>query len=170
MADIIYNTTFQLRRGTAANWAKNNPILARGEPGYEIDTLRLKIGDGSTAWNELSYVCEEVYNAATAENFPSVGRENTIYKAETERKLYQWNTSTERYECLSGNSEDFDLPIATTEVLGGVKSSEVENGVVVDTEGKMAVHSLNVNKLVQNEGDYLVLYGGSASDVLNIES
>ena len=42
----VYNTTFQLRRGTAAIWEKNNPILSRGEPGFEIDTNRLKIGDG----------------------------------------------------------------------------------------------------------------------------
>ena len=47
----------KLRRDTAANWSNiaNNPILASGEPGYETDTGRLKIGDGSTAWNSLSY-------------------------------------------------------------------------------------------------------------------
>lgn len=168
MAKVVYNTTFQLRRGTAEAWHKNNPILARGEPGYEIDTYRLKIGDGSTPWRELSYTAEGVFNAATANEFPSIGRGNVIYKAEAERTIYQWNTTTLRYEALSNSTGDFNLPIATTEVLGGVKSSEEMNGVVVDSEGKMAVHSLNINKLVQNEGDYLVLYGGSASDVLNL--
>jgi len=46
---------FQLRRDTAANWANTNPILALGEPGVETDTLRVKIGDGNTAWNSLGY-------------------------------------------------------------------------------------------------------------------
>ena len=48
-------TQIQLRRGAAASWTSNNPILAIGEVGYETDTLRSKIGDGVTAWNSLAY-------------------------------------------------------------------------------------------------------------------
>ena len=55
MADKTILTTFQFRRGLADNWRKNNPILAQGEPGFERDTYRLKIGDGVTAWNDLEY-------------------------------------------------------------------------------------------------------------------
>jgi hypothetical protein len=47
---------FQLRRDTAANWTSDNPTLAQGEPGFEKDTGKLKIGDGVTAWTGLSYV------------------------------------------------------------------------------------------------------------------
>ena len=50
------NTKIMLRRDTAANWTSVNPILNAGEPGFEIDTLKLKIGDGRTAWNTLEYV------------------------------------------------------------------------------------------------------------------
>ncbi len=45
----------KLRRGTAAAWTGANPTLAAGEPGYETDTGKIKIGDGSTAWNSLAY-------------------------------------------------------------------------------------------------------------------
>jgi hypothetical protein len=45
----------QLRRDTAANWANANPILSQGEPAFEIDTGREKIGDGVTEWNSLAY-------------------------------------------------------------------------------------------------------------------
>ena len=48
-------TRIKLRRDTAANWQSNNPILALGEPGLETDTSRIKYGDGTTAWNTLSY-------------------------------------------------------------------------------------------------------------------
>jgi hypothetical protein len=45
----------QLRRGSAQEWANVNPTLAIGELGIEIDTGRIKIGDGVTAWNSLRY-------------------------------------------------------------------------------------------------------------------
>ena len=49
-------TTFQFKRGLASAWTNVNPILAAAEPGYELDTGKLKIGDGSTAWNDLDYL------------------------------------------------------------------------------------------------------------------
>ena len=45
----------QLRSDTAANWTSSNPTLAVAELGVETDTLRTKIGDGSTAWTSLAY-------------------------------------------------------------------------------------------------------------------
>ena len=46
----------QSRRDTAANWTSNNPTLASGEIGIETDTLKIKVGDGSTAWTSLNYI------------------------------------------------------------------------------------------------------------------
>ena len=51
-----YKTIFQVRRGTSEQWDRINPILRAGEPGYAIDTAKLKIGNGSTPWKELPYV------------------------------------------------------------------------------------------------------------------
>ena len=48
-------TQIQLRRDTAADWTSNNPTMAAGEFGWESDTNRFKIGDGSNAWNSLAY-------------------------------------------------------------------------------------------------------------------
>ncbi len=45
----------QIRRGTAAAWTSANPTLAAGELGFETDTGKFKIGDGSTAWTSLAY-------------------------------------------------------------------------------------------------------------------
>jgi hypothetical protein len=46
----------QLRRGTASAWSTVNPILVEGEVGFESDTSKMKVGDGTTAWNSLAYV------------------------------------------------------------------------------------------------------------------
>ena len=48
-------TRIKFRRDTAANWTEQDPVLALGEPGFEQDTNRLKIGDGETAWADLDY-------------------------------------------------------------------------------------------------------------------
>lgn len=45
----------QIRRGTAAQWKDANPVLHPGEPGWETDTKKLKIGDGVNRWIELEY-------------------------------------------------------------------------------------------------------------------
>lgn len=52
MSKVIH-TTFQLKRGNAADWATVNPILAAGEPGFELDTGVLKIGNGIQHYNDL---------------------------------------------------------------------------------------------------------------------
>ena len=47
--------TIRLRRDTATNWTSANPVLSSGQPGFETNTGRIKIGDGVTAWNSLAY-------------------------------------------------------------------------------------------------------------------
>lgn len=49
------SATIQVRRGTASQWTSANPTLAAGEIGFESDTFKIKIGNGSTAWNSLQY-------------------------------------------------------------------------------------------------------------------
>lgn len=45
----------QIHRDTAANWTSVNPTPAQGEWCLETDTLKVKIGDGETAWTSLAY-------------------------------------------------------------------------------------------------------------------
>jgi hypothetical protein len=45
----------KLRRSTAAQWTAANPVLLAGEAGFETDTGKLKIGDGTSAWSALYY-------------------------------------------------------------------------------------------------------------------
>lgn len=50
----------QLRRGTASEWTSANPVLMSGEMGVETDTLKVKLGNGSTAWASLPYFTQGV--------------------------------------------------------------------------------------------------------------
>ena len=55
MAGNTLKTRIQLRNDEAATWVEKNPVLLKGEMGIEVDTGKIKIGDGTKAWNELSY-------------------------------------------------------------------------------------------------------------------
>ena len=48
-------TIQQQKRGTSDRWSALDPVLAAGEIGYETDTVKFKIGDGTTPWSSLSY-------------------------------------------------------------------------------------------------------------------
>jgi hypothetical protein len=60
-------TNIQIRRGSLTEWTSANPTLSNGEIAVEIDTgteggSLLKVGDGSTAWNNLYYVTFDAGN------------------------------------------------------------------------------------------------------------
>lgn len=106
MAEII-KTVFQFRRGLKQVWEKNNPVLAAGEPGYELDTHKVKFGDGLSAWIDLPYIGEHnIINYATHKDFPLVGNVNYIYKANEESMLYQWNEADMGYVVLGPSELD----------------------------------------------------------------
>ena len=118
----VIKTTFKVRRGQSQVWADINPILADGEPGYELDTHRLKIGDGEKSWNELPYI------GGSSTEIPELQEYVTKEELESLVKAY-------------------------------IPSSEKENQIKVLNDGTMEINSLNITKLVQTEGDTLILDG-----------
>ena len=48
-------TKIQLRRDSSADWTTINPVLSEGEVGFETNTGKFKIGNGSTTWSGLDY-------------------------------------------------------------------------------------------------------------------
>ena len=74
-------SSIQVRRDTAATWTSTNPVLAAGEIGLETDTLRVKIGDGSTAWSSLVYLRSGA--ADTASKITASGLNRTIFVSST---------------------------------------------------------------------------------------
>lgn len=49
------NLRIRIRRDTSFNWSQVNPKLLLGEQGYEVDTGKMKIGDGTTRYIDLPY-------------------------------------------------------------------------------------------------------------------
>lgn len=189
MAHII-TTTFQFKRGSAARWQELNLILEAGEPGFELDTGLLKVGNGNTPWNELDYINQGgggsgeniLVSKATAAEFPVIGDPDKLYKATEEKLLYQWNDATQTYEALGSIapggevtievdtelSVESDNPIANSVVTN--KFNEVDNTVKEINEKienfPTPPTEINVNQLVQTEGEVLIFYGGTSTDVI----
>lgn len=72
MAENV-KTRILLRSDIASEWARVNPVLLKGEVGIEYNpavapaegrVIKIKIGDGTTAWNALGYVAD--YDASIA--------------------------------------------------------------------------------------------------------
>lgn len=65
---------------------------------------------------------------------------------------------------VSAKDKSVNIPMATVAALGVVKGTDAENGIAVADDGTMSVNSVNVNKLVQTEGDSIVLDGGNSAE------
>lgn len=142
--DKILQARFQLLGDTTATWAINShKVLLKNEPGIELlenGKAKIKIGDGVKSWGELPYFGDEV-------NLDEVW--SAIQQAQENIKALQ---------DVVGK-----LTVASGTVLGLVKSSTEENKIKVLEDGTMEVNSLNVNKLVQTEGEDLVLFSGDSN-------
>ena len=125
MAEVV-NHIYQFKRGTAQRWIEVNPILRQGEPGFEYDTGKLKIGDGFTPWLALPYINndggeisgqEEMVTVSTYSELPKIGDEKKLYRVVEDKLLYQWNFHKGIYESL-GATGSFD-PTIITLINGG---------------------------------------------------
>ncbi|MBW4061183.1 hypothetical protein HJC99_01255 [Candidatus Saccharibacteria bacterium] len=107
------------RRDTVSNWTSNNPTLAQGEPGFETNTAKFKIGDGSTAWNSLAYASDmSGAEDALAALFTNVG---TDPSAPSSNKLLMYAKSIAgrmmlRQQGPSGQTTFFQPHIARNKV------------------------------------------------------
>ena len=114
-------TKIQLRRDTAANWTTNNPTPASGEPCFETDTGKFKIGDGVTTYNNLPYQGD---SGATPTNMVTVDTDQTI----TGKKVFlQPNSANKGLDvALGSNATNPDASVH----IGGASNSDFTGGMI----------------------------------------
>lgn len=112
-------TTIQHKRGTAANWTSSNPVLEAAEIGYETDTGKFKIGDGTSTWSALSYFQS---GAGTSSNsFATISTPSgtsPVADSSTDTLTLTAGTGI----TITGNSSTDTIEIATT----GLQASDAE--------------------------------------------
>ena len=138
---------FQVRADTAANWTAANPTLLLNELGFETDTKKLKMGDGTTAWSSLTY-------------FPSIVSGGTVLgnlEIGTTGTLTFEGSTADGFETTLGvidptADRTINLPnvsgtIVTTGDTGTVTSTMIANGTIVDADvsASAAINSTKIS-------------------------
>lgn len=133
----------QLRRGTAAQWTSANPILAQGEFGYESDTTKFKVGNGTASWSALSYAVGGGLGEGTASAL-FLGINNTANHATTASSI-NWTGVTGTPTTISG----YGITDATT--------ASISNAII------------NTSLFVAPEERFNII-SGSATGTINIDT
>ena len=124
-----------LRRDTSSNWTSGNAVLSSGEIGYETNTGKFKIGNGSTAWTSLGYSIASNISAAVLNDLGDV----TITSA-ADGDFLRWN----------GSAWINDAVNLSTDTIGSfVQSLVAGTGVTLsNNSGENATPTIAVNTSV----------------------
>ena len=108
----------QFKRGLGSSWTSSNPILFVGECGFETDTGKLKVGNGTTAWNSLSYFFGDI-SGANLNDFGDVS-----VATPTTGDILRWNgTSWVNDNIVTSDISDITATVSEINYIDGVTSS-----------------------------------------------
>jgi hypothetical protein len=137
MTKSLPGSVMKVKRATAARWTSENPVLAAGEIGYEKDTRKIKLGDGTSTWTQLSYLVADGAGAAGQAATIRIGTVTTL----------AYNASATVVNSGTANAAvlDFGIPrgksVYEYAVEGGYEGTEQEFGQLI--EGLLAIQDGN---------------------------
>ena len=132
MPKSLPNSTVKVKRATAARWASQNPVLAAGEIGYETDTRKMKLGDGTSSWTQLSYLVAD----GTETDTGTGGQAATIRIGTVTTLRYNQNATVVNSGTSTAAVLDFGIPrgksVYEYAVEGGYEGTEQEFGQLIE--------------------------------------
>lgn len=151
--EVTYNVSFAFRRDTYENLMKSQEIPKQGEPIFEMDTNKLKIGDGIHEYDKLKYF-------GNSEQLTALDAKITAFLADADISEAAVDTLKEIQEMLQ-NSE-FDIAelvkkIAEFETLHSELNVAIEeaNRVIVEhNQTSEQIHNLLEENITKVEKDF----------------
>ena len=141
-------TRMQQRRGTASQWTSANPRLAAGEFGFEIDTNKFKIGDGTNFWNDLEYFVDStvVFDGSEVADLVSDAVANLVGLAPNalntlEELADAIDNDANFYSSMTTAMDNKDL--AMSNALTNAYSNAIANTVGTHNEDTSNVHGIS---------------------------
>jgi hypothetical protein len=186
-------TRMQQRRGTATEWTTVNPILAAGEIGFETDTGKFKIGDGTNPWNSLLAYgsLDSVINAAPS----TLDTLNELAAAINDDPDFYSNITatittavTQLNNSISSNRADVDANLASAiadeeanrnaAISGAITAEQIARGDAINAEAAarsaaitsaISTEETNRNTAIATAVSDLTTAYGNADDALQVE-
>ena len=162
MASII-----QIKRGTAAAWTSANPTLNSGEIGFESDTKKMKVGDGSTAWTSLTYTATDgdISGVTAGTGLSGGGNSGALTLAiDTATTVDKTTAQTLTNKTLTGAviiSPEERTTVSATAATGTINFDAATQGVLYYTTNASANWTLNVRGNSSTSLDTLLATGDS---------
>lgn len=151
MPNNIIRTTIKFKRGIASRWTEANPVLAEGEPGFESDTGKLKIGNGITTWEDLPYADATAFmkdfESAELGQVPSKAQDGAI----------TWITPLTESNIINSTAINSWLENKISETSSRTYKGEAsllsqENGVITLFDSNYDPIEANINDVYSYEG------------------
>lgn len=109
-------TRIVLRNDSTANWTAQDPVLMKGEIGFDMDLLIFKVGDGVKKWSELTKQFKS-YEDTIAEVKTLLSGLHTAVTYQTEVDLGA--NKEEALEAVAGEAQQGDIGIVRERLAGG---------------------------------------------------
>jgi hypothetical protein len=118
----------------AAEWADKNPLLQRGEIGYEVDTHHVKVGDGITYWNDLPYIFDDAGQPlSTADYQMGNAQGGWTTMSQAQQDALNSGATTAKINQIATNTTNIGNHIADTNNPHSVTKAQVGLGNVDNT-------------------------------------
>lgn len=127
----------RVRRGTTAEWADANPVLAAGEPGFDVTTETFKVGNGVDQWTNLDEIKGAVIsvNGATG----AVVLDAAAVGALADDYAPEWSDVTGKPSTFPPSSHDHDDRYYTEAETDGLLNAKANDNAVVKLSGNQTV-------------------------------
>lgn len=139
-----------IRGGTTAEWESKNPILDMREVGAESCTdgiVRMKIGNGTTAWNDLPYIASEKLSELIGDS---------THRTVTDAEKAAWSAKQNALTFDTAPTEGSANPVtsggvktalsAIEDQLDGITGGGVVTGVKGSAETEYRKGNVNITK------------------------
>lgn len=134
------SSAIKFRRGAAAVWTALNPTLAAGEPGFESDTGKVKIGDGSTAWTSLGYQLDAATAVSTYVPKSLVDAKGDLLSASAADTPARLAVGTAGQALIADSAETTGLKWGQSHFT---RSATMPSGALMETMSRYALATVN---------------------------
>lgn len=147
MTEVKINTVFLFKKGTKAELEASSSIPREGEPLFETDTGRLKVGDGVSAYANLSYIDKVQVisdigpnsgaNPASAAAVYTYGQSIKKYADEVEANAKAYTNKVKTDILGEGITETFDTLVEIQDWINGEGVNATELTAAIAEEARL---------------------------------